>query len=68
MLLLLPGSHVHRFCSAGANVSVADEGFLQSPGYPTVTVGERACLWRLRAAGRGQKLLLRVLDLSLRGA
>ncbi|KAK3925408.1 Cubilin [Frankliniella fusca] len=61
----ISGPHVLRLCSARAEVSVSEEGFLQSPGYPTVTVGERACLWRLRA-GRGQRLLLRVLDLSLR--
>ncbi|KAJ1521336.1 hypothetical protein ONE63_003012 [Megalurothrips usitatus] len=61
----ISGQHVHRYCSASAELGVADEGFLQSPGYPTITVGERTCLWRLRA-GRGQQLLLRVLDLSLR--
>ncbi|XP_034244946.1 uncharacterized protein LOC117647335, partial [Thrips palmi] len=61
------GSHMHRYCSSSAEVTTTEEGegFLQSPGYPTITVGQSACLWRLRA-NRGQRLLLRVLDLSLR--
>ena len=54
---------IHSSC--GGRVDVAGEEYISSPGYPRYYLGGRECVWTL-VTGRGQQIMLAVLDLSLR--
>ncbi|XP_063234716.1 uncharacterized protein LOC134537810 isoform X2 [Bacillus rossius redtenbacheri] len=56
-------NHMTRFCNE--QISVKDEGFVMSPGYPGYYLHQNDCYWLLRAAP-GQRIRLSLLDVSLR--
>ena len=56
---------VSSYC--GGILDVSAPGYISSPAYPNYYLGGRDCVWTL-AVGEGQRLMLTILDLSLRGA
>ena len=55
---------IHSYC--GGRVAVGGEGgYISSPGYPRYYLGGRECVWTMMGK-EGQKIMLEVVDLSLR--
>ncbi|XP_068083513.1 uncharacterized protein [Anabrus simplex] len=60
----MEGVNMSRYCMQ--DVVANDEGFLQTPAYPSYYVGQQECKWTVKSPP-GQKVLLQLLDISLRG-
>ena len=54
---------VSSYC--GGILTVSAPGYVSSPAYPKYYLGGRDCIWTL-TAGKGQRIEVAVLDLSLR--